>query len=372
MFAIGMNGEALTPEHGAPLRLVMPFKYGYKSSKLITKLTFLDKGGRGLVSRRHGRTIRRPATSCRASIIRSSSRTKRARSRAARSSSTERRLHWLAERGLLRTPKLRRRPAEPGTRCARPRRSARSGGATRCKLLAACMADWWLPRSLFAQRLRQRAALHRRRTRPERRVIVVTFGGGVRYEDTLAPQGWVNIPHLAKELVPQGLVYPRARYEGITGHFNSTGALVTGCRQEVDAYGSEAPVTPTIFELFRKEHGLPPEEAWVIATNKSVQPDGRQQAARLRRSVLRQRHPAEAAADRDDQVGGEHRRRTRRRGSAGARRAHDARRSTRATKASAGACSSPAARSAPISRRRWRSRCSTTSTIRACRPAATS
>ena len=37
----------------------------------------------------------------------------------------------------------------------------------------------------------------------------------------------------------------------------------------MDAYGSEAPVTPTIFELFRKEHALPPEEAWVIATNKS-------------------------------------------------------------------------------------------------------
>lgn len=49
LFAIGMNGEALTPEHGAPLRLVMPAKYGYKSSKLITKLTFVDQGGRGLV-----------------------------------------------------------------------------------------------------------------------------------------------------------------------------------------------------------------------------------------------------------------------------------------------------------------------------------
>jgi sulfoxide reductase catalytic subunit YedY len=50
IFAIGMNGEAMPPEHGAPLRLVMPFKYGYKSSKLITKLTFLDKGGRGMVT----------------------------------------------------------------------------------------------------------------------------------------------------------------------------------------------------------------------------------------------------------------------------------------------------------------------------------
>jgi sulfoxide reductase catalytic subunit YedY len=48
LFATAMQGEPLTPEHGAPLRLVLPHKYGYKSSKLITSLTFLDKGGRGL------------------------------------------------------------------------------------------------------------------------------------------------------------------------------------------------------------------------------------------------------------------------------------------------------------------------------------
>jgi hypothetical protein len=130
------------------------------------------------------------------------------------------------------------------------------------RVLAACMADWVLPRRLSAARAP-------RARKPGNRVIVVTFGGGVRYEDTLAPEGWINIPHLAQELVPQGLVYPVARYDGLTGHFNSTGALVTGCRQDVDAYGSEAPVTPTIFELFRREHRLPPEEAWVIATNKS-------------------------------------------------------------------------------------------------------
>jgi hypothetical protein len=138
-------------------------------------------------------------------------------------------------------------------------------------VLAACMADWFLPRRLFAQ---GRSASRK----PDRRVIVVTFGGGVRYEDTLAPQGWINIPHLANELVPQGLVYPVARYEGLTGHFNSTGALVTGCRQDVDAYGSEAPVTPTIFELFRKAHGLLPDEAWGDCHEQELQPDGWQQA----------------------------------------------------------------------------------------------
>ena len=45
--------------------------------------------------------------------------------------------------------------------------------------------------------------------------------------------------------------------------------MATGCRQDVDAYGGEAPLTPTIFELFRKEHSLPPEETWVVASNKS-------------------------------------------------------------------------------------------------------
>ena len=50
LFALGLNGEPLTPEHGAPLRLVMPFKYGYKSSKLITKMTFVDHGGQGVVA----------------------------------------------------------------------------------------------------------------------------------------------------------------------------------------------------------------------------------------------------------------------------------------------------------------------------------
>lgn len=50
LFALAMNGEPLTPEHGAPLRLVLPFKYGYRWSKLITRLTLTDKGGQGVVA----------------------------------------------------------------------------------------------------------------------------------------------------------------------------------------------------------------------------------------------------------------------------------------------------------------------------------
>ena len=37
-----MNGEALTSEHGAPLRLVIPVKYGVKNLKRIGKINFSD------------------------------------------------------------------------------------------------------------------------------------------------------------------------------------------------------------------------------------------------------------------------------------------------------------------------------------------
>ncbi len=111
--------------------------------------------------------------------------------------------------------------------------------------------------ALLADALLPRHAFPAADPGPDPRAIVVTFGGGVRWEDTFAPEGWTNIPHLVADLVPQGLFFPEARYDGLTGHFNATGALVTGCLQNVDAYGGEAPTTPTVFECFRKERGLP-------------------------------------------------------------------------------------------------------------------
>jgi uncharacterized protein (DUF1501 family) len=36
----------------------------------------------------------------------------------------------------------------------------------------------------------------------KRKVIVITFGGGARDQETFAPQGQENIPHLLHELIP--------------------------------------------------------------------------------------------------------------------------------------------------------------------------
>lgn len=47
LFAWGRNGEPLTPEHGYPLRLVVPKRYGWKSAKWVRGVEFMEKDRRG-------------------------------------------------------------------------------------------------------------------------------------------------------------------------------------------------------------------------------------------------------------------------------------------------------------------------------------
>src|SRR5258706_1670740 len=100
------------------------------------------------------------------------------------------------------------------------------------------------------------------------KVIIVTFGGGVRYSETFSPEGLRNIPRLA-EMRPQGFFFANCVNSGVLSHFNSTASIVTGNWQRVDDFGFEAPAGPTLFEYYRKQTGAGPLDAWTIATNKS-------------------------------------------------------------------------------------------------------
>jgi DMSO/TMAO reductase YedYZ molybdopterin-dependent catalytic subunit len=42
MLVYEMNGQLLTPDHGAPLRLVTPLKYGIKQIKQIGRISYAD------------------------------------------------------------------------------------------------------------------------------------------------------------------------------------------------------------------------------------------------------------------------------------------------------------------------------------------
>ena len=43
LMSVGLYGKTLAPQNGAPIRLVVPWKYGFKSIKSIVKITVTDK-----------------------------------------------------------------------------------------------------------------------------------------------------------------------------------------------------------------------------------------------------------------------------------------------------------------------------------------
>jgi DMSO/TMAO reductase YedYZ molybdopterin-dependent catalytic subunit len=47
IFATHLNDQPLPDEYGAPLRLMLLWKYGYKSAKAITSISFTAEGGDG-------------------------------------------------------------------------------------------------------------------------------------------------------------------------------------------------------------------------------------------------------------------------------------------------------------------------------------
>jgi sulfoxide reductase catalytic subunit YedY len=43
LLSVGMYGEVLPNQNGAPVRLVVPWKYGFKSIKSIVRIRFMEK-----------------------------------------------------------------------------------------------------------------------------------------------------------------------------------------------------------------------------------------------------------------------------------------------------------------------------------------
>jgi len=102
-------------------------------------------------------------------------------------------------------------------------------------------------------------------SRRKRKVIVVTFGGGARDQETFAPEGQENIPHLLNELAPQSSFFTHVTNQGILGHYVATASLATGVYETLNNFSAAAPDHPTVFEYFRKDLRRPSSDAWVVA-----------------------------------------------------------------------------------------------------------
>lgn len=101
--------------------------------------------------------------------------------------------------------------------------------------------------------------------RRKRKVIVITFGGGARDQETFAPEGQHNIPHLLNELAPQSSFFTHVTNRGILGHYVATASLATGVYETLNNFAAVPPDHPTVFEYFRKDLRRPASDAWVVA-----------------------------------------------------------------------------------------------------------
>lgn len=99
----------------------------------------------------------------------------------------------------------------------------------------------------------------------ERKVVVITFGGGARDQETFAPEGQENIPHLLHDLIPQSAFFTQVVNRGILGHYVATASLATGAYETINNFASLPPENPTVFEYFRRDLKRPASDAWVVA-----------------------------------------------------------------------------------------------------------
>src|SRR5882724_9188099 len=99
----------------------------------------------------------------------------------------------------------------------------------------------------------------------KRKIVVITFGGGARDQETFAPEGQENIPHLMRELIPQSTFFTQVVNRGILGHYVATASLATGVYESVNNFASLPPENPTVFEYFRKDLRRPASDTFVVA-----------------------------------------------------------------------------------------------------------
>lgn len=99
----------------------------------------------------------------------------------------------------------------------------------------------------------------------KRKVVVITFGGGARDQETFAPEGQENIPLLLNDLIPRSSFFTQVTNSGILGHYVATASLATGVYETLNNFSAIPPEHPTVFEYFRKDLKRPPSDAWVVA-----------------------------------------------------------------------------------------------------------
>lgn len=96
--------------------------------------------------------------------------------------------------------------------------------------------------------------------------VIVLVIDGPRFSETFGDSTCQYIPHLAKDLAPQGVLFTNFRNNGKTNTNSGHTAITTGVYQSIRNDGTELPKYPSFFQYYLKEKKIPKEKAWIIAS----------------------------------------------------------------------------------------------------------
>ena len=136
MLAFGLYGEVLPNQNGAPLRLVVPWKYGFKSGKSIVRIRFVDKQPKNQLGDRRCQRVRllfQCQPEGRPPALEPGQRAPHRRRRTADQEASDADVQWLRSPGR---PALRRHGPEPSSTDRRRHRASDPPARTMNALLA--------------------------------------------------------------------------------------------------------------------------------------------------------------------------------------------------------------------------------------------
>lgn len=96
--------------------------------------------------------------------------------------------------------------------------------------------------------------------------VIVLIIDGPRFSETFGDPTYQYIPHLSKDLAPQGVLFTNFRNNGTTNTNSGHTAITTGVYQNIKNDGSELPKHPSMFQYYLKSSQLPKEKSWIVAS----------------------------------------------------------------------------------------------------------
>ena len=101
--------------------------------------------------------------------------------------------------------------------------------------------------------------------------VIIIVVDGPRYTETWGDSSHKYIPHMAKDMAKEGVVFTNFYNNGPTYTNSGHSTLSTGYRQEIDNKGKELPKYPSIFQYYLKKTGKDKKSAWIITTKDKLE-----------------------------------------------------------------------------------------------------